>query len=201
MNTDSTSRFTICPADKTQVDDLANLVVMAGDGLPLLTWEPMREAGETAMDVGRRRAARIEGAFSYRNADVAIRHGKVLSAIVSYPLVDATLPESLDEIPPVFRPLVALESEAVPSWYINVLASYPEVRREGAASALLVEVEARARREGFNRLSLITSDVNPARSLYEKHGFSEVDRAPMVKDGLKYAGYEWILMTKYTGQA
>jgi len=196
MNTDSTSRFTVCPADKTQVDDLANLVVMAGDGLPLLTWDAMREADETAMDVGRRRAARTEGAFSYRNADVVKRDDKVLSAIVSYPLLDATLPESLDEIPPVFRPLVELESKAVPSWYINVLASYPDVRRQGAASALLTEVETRARGEGFSRLSLITADVNPARSLYEKHGFSEVDRAAMVKDGLDFAGQEWVLMTK-----
>ena len=196
MNIHDRPRFTVCPAHKGEAGDLANLVVMAGDGLPLVTWESMREAGETAMDVGRRRAERTDGAFSYRNADVAIRHGRVLSAIVSYPLVDAALPDSLDEIPPVFRPLVELENKAVPSWYINVLASYPDVRRQGAASALLTEAETRARSEGFNVLSRITTDVNPARNLYEKHGFCEVERAPMVKDGLNYAGQEWVLMTK-----
>ncbi|HEX6094114.1 MAG TPA: hypothetical protein VFZ07_12215, partial [Dongiaceae bacterium] len=47
---------------------LAELVNYAGEGLPLYLWGKMAAAGESAWDVGRRRAARDEGSFSYRNA-------------------------------------------------------------------------------------------------------------------------------------
>ena len=192
-------QFTICPAHKDEAGDLANLVVMAGDGLPLHTWEAMLEDGETAMDVGRRRAARTEGAFSYMNADVAIRHGRVLSAIVSYPMTSDSVPAPSDDVPPVFQPLVDLENQVIGSWYVNILASYPEARRQGAASALLCEVESRAVAAGYETLSLIVSDTNPARKLYENHGFGEVSRAKKINGPLKIAGQDWILMVKNIG--
>src|SRR5262245_41533083 len=55
------------------IDDaplLAELVNYAGEGLPLYLWSRMTEPGESAWDVGRRRAAREEGSFSYRNATI-----------------------------------------------------------------------------------------------------------------------------------
>ena len=49
--------------------DLARLVDLAGEGLPSYLWARMAEPGEDAFAVGeRRRAARDEGAFSWRNA-------------------------------------------------------------------------------------------------------------------------------------
>ena len=61
---------------------LAELIDLAGEGLPLYLWERMAEPGETAWDVGRRRARRESGAFSYRNAVVAERHGKTAGCLV-----------------------------------------------------------------------------------------------------------------------
>jgi hypothetical protein len=44
------------------------------------TWGKMAEAGQTAWDVGRIRAARDDGAFSWRNAVVAEQDGTVAPA-------------------------------------------------------------------------------------------------------------------------
>ncbi len=199
MNHRNRNRFSIRPATAEDASDLANLVAIAGDGLPLVVWETMREHGETAMDVGRRRAARPEGSFSYVNADVAVIGTDIASAIVSYPLPPDMAPEPVDDVPPIFQPLVALENAVIASWYINVLATYPDHRRTGTATALLAHVEERARQAGYQRLSLITGDINPALDFYGRLGFGEMERAKIVKDGWDYAGANWVLMTKPIG--
>jgi hypothetical protein len=55
---------------------LAELVNHAGEGMPLYLWGKMAEPGESAWDVGRRRAAREEGSFSYRNAIMIDHEGE-----------------------------------------------------------------------------------------------------------------------------
>lgn len=59
------------PATRDDAPALAELVNFAGEGLPVYLWEKSKEPGETVWDVGRRRAEREEGNFSYRNALVA----------------------------------------------------------------------------------------------------------------------------------
>lgn len=196
MNIHDRDRFTVCPAHVGESGDLENLVAIAGDGLPLHTWDALIETGDSAMDVGQCCAVRSESAFSYHNADVALRHDRVLSAIISYPMKPLNLPAPSTGIPPIFQPIVALENQAIGSWYINILVSYPDARRQGAASALLAEVQNRALEAGYTTLSLIVSNVNPAQKFYEKQGFNEADRALMAKDGQDNAGQEWVLMTK-----
>jgi hypothetical protein len=68
---------------------LAQLVNCAGEGLPLYLWGNMAEPGESAWEVGRRRAQREAGSFSYRNAVVVEADGRVVAALVGYPLPDA----------------------------------------------------------------------------------------------------------------
>jgi hypothetical protein len=51
------------PFRRATIDDapvLAELVNYAGEGMPLYLWGKMAQPGETAWDVGRRRAARLE---------------------------------------------------------------------------------------------------------------------------------------------
>jgi GNAT superfamily N-acetyltransferase len=55
-------------AEQADASLLAELVNYAGEGLPHYLWGKLTRAGETAWDVGRRRAAREDGSFSYRNA-------------------------------------------------------------------------------------------------------------------------------------
>ena len=53
-----TERARVARARKEDAAALARLIMIAGEGLPLLIWEGMRQPGESAMDVGARRAAR-----------------------------------------------------------------------------------------------------------------------------------------------
>lgn len=189
-------RFQPEPAALQDAPALARLVVMAGHGMPLLVWETMREDGEDVWDVGARRAAREEGDFSYRKAHVIREDGAVIAALVGYPLAEEVGAADLATLPAMFRPLVELENRAVPSWYVNVLATFPQARGQGAARALLADAEVRARAMGQTRMSIITSDDNPALQLYERVGYRQVTRLPVVKDGWESGSREWILLIK-----
>ena len=48
-------------------------------------------------------------------------------------------------------------------------------RNQGIGGALLDHVEAEARTGGYARMSLTTTTINPARRLYERHGFHVVE--------------------------
>lgn len=198
-NLDKRADLSIRPARTADAGDLAELVVMAGHGLPLVAWEARREAGETVMDVGRRSTAQPQGGFSFTNADLAIIDGEVAAAIICYPLPPDREPVRLDDVPPMFRPLEALENRAVPSWYVNVLATYEQHRRKGVATALLDHVAARASAAGYDRLSVITGDANPALHYYRGIGFEEAARDDIVKQGWEHDSREWVLMLKPLG--
>jgi len=188
--------FTICPASADEADDLANFAVMASDGLTLATWEDMREGNQTAMQVGASRAARKEGGFSYRNADIALQNNRVIAGIISYPQKPDCNSVAPDDVPPFFRPLLALEARAIPSWYINILATYDLFRGQGAASGLIGDVSERAKSAGFRHLSLIVGNNNPAFRLYDSLGFYEAAREAVVKGPFEDRDTFWILMKK-----
>jgi ribosomal protein S18 acetylase RimI-like enzyme len=181
------------PARREDAPDLARLVDLAGEGLPRFVWAGMAEPGEDAWAVGARRASRDEGAFSWRNATVAEVGGALAGCLVGYPIGDR--PEPLDEVPPMFRPLQALENRALGSYYVNVLATFPEHRRQGVARALMAEAD---RLGGMRAMSLIVADRNgPARRLYEGVGYTERGREPIVEEGGWHcASDDWVLMMK-----
>jgi ribosomal protein S18 acetylase RimI-like enzyme len=175
---------------------LAELVNHAGEGLPLYLWERMAEPGETAWQVGRRRAARDEGAFSYRNAVLIEHDGMVAGSLIGYGIPEA--PEAIpDDIPAMFRPLQELENLAPGTWYVNVLAVLPEFRNLGLGGKLLALAEELGRAEGKHGLSIIVSDANTgARRLYERKGYRFVDQRPIVKDDWENPGENWVLLVK-----
>ena len=92
-------------------------------------------------EFGRSRAAREEGNFSYKNATVAEVDGEVVACLVDYPLDDPYDTGDLNDLPEVVRPLVELESKAPGSWYINVVAAFPEFRGQGIGARLLALAE------------------------------------------------------------
>jgi ribosomal protein S18 acetylase RimI-like enzyme len=55
------------------------------------------------------------------------------------------------------------------------IAVVPSKRGHGIGDELLQELIAKAREAGYARLSLSVEPGNPARKLYERHGFSVVD--------------------------
>lgn len=150
------------PFRPAAIDDapvLAELVNDAGEGLPLYLWGKMAERGETAWDVGRRRAARDEGSFSYRNAVVIEHDGQCAGCVIGYEIPDRPGPIP-DDMPRMFVPLQELENLAPATWYVNVLAVRPGFRGRGFGTRLLALADERAGSLGKGGMSVIVSDAN-----------------------------------------
>ena len=183
-------------ATRDDAHPLAELINFAGEGLPLYLWERMAEPGETVWDVGRRRARREEGSFSFRNAVVAEHDGSVAALMIGYRLSDKPEPIG-DDMPAMFVPLQELENLAPGTWYLNVLATYPEHRGKGFGAKLIGVAEDRAAETAARGTSIIVSDGNPgAWRLYERCGYHERARRPMVKDNWENPGENWVLLVK-----
>lgn len=183
-----------------RIDDaaaLATLVNYAGEGLPLYLWQKMAENGESGWDVGRRRAQRENGAFSYRNAYVAEVDGACAGCLIGYAQPQVPEPIDYDAMPPMFVPLQELENLAPDSWYVNVLAVVPEYRKRGIGRQLLEIADKIGADEGKSGMSVIVSDANTgARRLYESCGYRELATRPMVKEDWVNEGNNWVLLTK-----
>ncbi len=176
---------------------MAELVNMAGEGLPLYLWSEIAEAGEDPWEVGRRRAAREEGSFSYKNTIVLEADGHVVASLVGYPLSDEPEPIDTEKMPAMFVPLQELENLAPGTWYVNVLATYPEHRGKGYGAKLLEVADGIAAEAGLRGLSIIVSDGNAgARRLYARSGYQEIASRPMVKEDWESRGANWVLLVK-----
>ena len=179
--------------------ELAELINFAGEGLPLYLWQQAAAPGEDPWKIGRGRAARETGSFSYRNAVIAEAGGKVLGALIGYPVPDEPDAIDIESTPPMFVPLLELENLAAGTWYVNAVAAYPDARGLGVGSKLMQWAEVRASELGLQGVSLIVSDANPgARRLYERLGYAEVARRPMVTEHWETEGRNWVLMIKRT---
>ena len=183
------------PATKEDAGVLAELVNHAGEGMPLYLWGKLAGPGETAWDVGRARAGREHGSFSYRNATIIEREGEAAGCLIGYAIADAPLALAPDT-PAMFRPLQELENLAPGTWYVNVLAVLPAFRNAGLGTELLRLADRTGRELGSRGLSLIVSDANTgARRLYERTGYRETATRPMVKEGWINEGQNWVLLT------
>lgn len=182
-----------------RIDDaavLAELVNYAGEGLPLYLWGKLTAAGETAWDVGRQRAARETGSFSYRNATIIEHAGHAAGTLIGYAIPKVVEPMPSD-MPAMFVPLQELENLAPGTWYVNVLAVLPLYRSLGLGTEMLRLADNVGREKGCRGMSVIVSDANRgARRLYERLGYAETAKRPMVKEGWVNDGTEWVLMTK-----
>lgn len=183
-------------ARPSDADHLVRFINMAADNLPLHFWKKSAAPGVDPIAYGRERAARDAGSFSYRNAWLAEVEGQVAACLLGYPTADA--PEPIDPgTPAIFVPLLELEALAPGSWYLNVLATYPQFRGRGLGSALLAKAEAVTRSAGRSSISLIAEDTHQdALRLYRAKGFTEIARRPVVKDDWPVEAREWILFLK-----
>jgi ribosomal protein S18 acetylase RimI-like enzyme len=125
---------------------------------------------------------------------VAEIDGRVAAVAAAFPVDEAVargsafLRLTLRSIPPWRWPstlwLYWAGARAAPSppgesFYIDALATDPELRRRGAARALLQAIEERARKQGLPAVALDTGlDNKAARALYAGAGFEEVAYRP-----------------------
>ncbi|MEM8958630.1 MAG: GNAT family N-acetyltransferase [Pseudomonadota bacterium] len=180
-------------ATESDAAALAELVNFAGEGLPVHLWTDLAEDGEDPWEVGRLRQAEkaTEGQI------VVADYGQgAVASLTGYTIGSEPIPIGPD-FPPLFRPLQELENQALDSWYVNVLACYPENRGQGLGTALLGIAERIAAEAGLDRASVIVADTNlGARRLYERQGYRETAATPCVKDGWDTATENWVLVIK-----
>lgn len=170
---------------------------MAGEGLPFYVWSKMAAPGQSPWDVGRQRAMRETGSFSYRNAIVREEAGEIVACLIAYGLKDDPASSNHSQIPPMFAPLQQLEDMAAGTWYVNVVATYPGHRGRGHGQALMAVAENAARKAGYRGLSLVVADANvTARRLYEGLGYAEEAQLPMEKEDWQHPGSNWVLYLK-----
>jgi ribosomal protein S18 acetylase RimI-like enzyme len=185
------------PAAKTDASALAVLVDIAGEGMPAYMWSRLASPGQSLLELGRERAQRDSGGFSWRNAVVAEIGGEVAACLVGYRLADPYDLGALTDMPPLVQPLVKLEARAPGSWYVNVLATLTEFRRLGIGAKLLDIAESKGREAGAPSLSVIVGSWNEtATRLYRRTGYAGRASEPAIPfPGSPHRG-DWVLMVK-----
>ena len=184
------------PATPADAADMARLVDLASEGMVRRFWAEMAEPGEDVFAVGARRAARDEGAFSWRNAAIAELGGAVAGLLVGYRIGDA--PEPVDEAPAMVR--AARRARERGARQPGTSTCWRPMRRTAAAASATALLRQATRLAEGTALSLIVADGNAtARRLYEGFGFVEAERRPIVKDGWESASREWVLMLRPAG--
>ena len=153
---------------------LAELIGIAGAGIPQWLWSTMIQPGESELDVGEQRARRTTGGFSWTNAMVATHGDATIGMILGYPI--GADDSDLAALPPILRPFVELERLVPGSWYINAFAIYEPWRSRGVGSRLLDATRARARAAGCQQISVQTFSATPrSEAFYLRHDFCRVD--------------------------
>lgn len=176
---------------------LAELMDIAGEGIPMYLWPESAGRDGDPLEFGAGAVSGTEGGFSYVNAHVAEIGDEVVGMLLGYRLPDPHDVEPLSEAPAVVRPLLELEALAPGSWYVNAVAADPAWRGRGVGSALMQRAEEAAAGSGADSLSLIVAEENRgARWLYDRLGFADLARRPLLPwSGCRHSG-DWVLMTK-----
>ena len=89
----------IRPASKADAKYLAELINLAGEGIPYFLWQKAAEASESPLDVGIKRASRDTGDFSYRNVMIAEDNHEICGMILSYAIPEQYDLSSINELP------------------------------------------------------------------------------------------------------
>ena len=190
-------RSTFRPAAKADASALAVLVDIAGEGLPAYLWSTLKAPGNrssrsaASAPHGRRAASPTAMPWSPRSM---ARSPPASSATGStIPTISVTSKQSL----PLVRPLVLLEAKAPGSWYVNVLATFPEFRRQGSAWRCSASPRQKAREAGAPALSVIVAGENVrAARLYAAAGYEARAAEPIFAfPGCPHGG-DWLLMVK-----
>ncbi|MEM9045416.1 MAG: GNAT family N-acetyltransferase [Pseudomonadota bacterium] len=180
-------------ANEADAHELADLVNFAGEGMPYYLWTGLAEGDQDPWEIGRARQAEKAGDGQI----VVVDHGNgAVASLTGYKIGMAPI-EISEDFPALFRPLQELENQALGSWYVNVLACYPEHRGQGLGSRLLDLADDIARAKNISRMSVIVASANTgARRLYERKGYGELARAPCVKEDWETESEDWVLLVK-----
>ena len=198
---DDETRFR--PARRDDCARIAELYSISSDGVADYIWRKLAGPGEDPLEVGARRYAREDTAFSYKNCVVAEKGGEVVGMLVAFPMEPAepdASGEPEEEVDPVLRPYGELQRPG--SYYVCGMALFPEHRGRGLGARMLEIARQQARERGFEELSLIVFEQNAgAKRLYERHGYKEVDRRTVVPHELiRHTGDALLMVAVVRGE-
>jgi ribosomal protein S18 acetylase RimI-like enzyme len=180
------------PADARAI---AELIDVAGKGIPSLLWEDEAAEGETPLDVGTRLIGRSGYSLSFENAVVGEDGTRITSLLLG--CVDNTDATDLADAPEIVHPLIRLHRHAPRRWHVHALAVRPEYRRHELGTRLLRITDALAFDDGLTETSLTVAENNEgARRLYDREGYREVAREPVVPHSRLNVTGNWLLMTR-----
>lgn len=185
---------------KATVDDcyaIAELALIAGEGIPAYFWG---QTGDTDQDIirnGARNAASETDNFSYRNVHLAVMDSEISGMLLAYRLPDATETGDCADLPAFIRPLIELEQCVPGSFYINMLAAYPQYRNLGIGTALMSIVDQLALKAACKIISVEVFEQNRgALRLYQRLGFNTLEHRKVVPHPCHPYTGDIILLTK-----
>lgn len=182
------------PAKKSDCRAIASLYSISSDGVADYIWTQLAGPGENILDVGQRRYEREDSVFSYRSCTVAVLDGEIIGMLVAFPMhVDRDAAnENADA---VLAPYSVLEEDN--SYYICGMAFFPPYRGYGLGTRFLQLAEEQARERKLPKMSLIVFEQNAgAKRLYERQGYREIARQPVVPHPLIHYTGDALLMVK-----
>lgn len=177
MNTPS-----LRPARRDDARALAELVQVAGAGIPTTyLWALDAAPEEQAADIGERLVADDRGPLSYRNVVLVQSRagGEVIGLMLGYVLSrpDASRAGAGPELTGLLEPILALEGEAIGSYYVRFLAVREDWKGAGVDRLLFDAADERAVERGADTLSAIAYEQDrDAVTALQRDGFGIVDR-------------------------
>ncbi|KPK12335.1 MAG: hypothetical protein AMJ68_02270 [Acidithiobacillales bacterium SG8_45] len=174
---------------------LAELALIAGEGIPAFFWEQSKENEQDILAVGARNLESESENFSYKNAHVATIEGNIAGMLLAYRLPSKEEAENLYDYPEFIRPLIELEQCVPDSFYINMLASYPQYRNKGIGTALMSTVNKLAQNANCQTVSVEVFGQNEgALRLYQRLGYHIVESRDVIPHPChKYTGKIFLL--------
>ncbi len=182
------------PARKSDCGTIASLYSISSDGVADYIWTQLAGPGDNILDVGQRRYEREDGVFSYRSCTVAVLKDEIIGMLVAFPM-HVTGDAADENADPVLAPYSVLEEDN--SYYICGMAFFPPYRGHGLGTRFLELAEKQARERSLPKMSLIVFEQNAgAKRLYQRQGYREVARQPVVPHPLIHYTGDALLMVK-----
>ena len=161
---------------------IAELALIAGDGIPAFFWEQSRAKGQQVIDVGIQNLRSESANFSYKNVHVAELDNEVAGMILAYRLPDKENADKPDDYPEFLQPMIELENCVSGTFYINMIATYPKYRNMSIGTTLMRLADGLAERAGCDLLSVQVFEQNSrAMRLYRRLGYNPVETRPVIE--------------------
>ena len=196
------SDITLRAAQDKDAPALAELAIMAAHGVMNLLYEGLIPGHSVAEAIIERRLRNPASFCALRHWCVAEdAQGQVLGGLNSLPNVElaksvsdpAIGPDRLEPLTKLFE----LDPFLADTYYVNMIAVFPQHRRSGAGRALMLKAERLARQSGLRAIGLTTFEADAGLIVfYSKLGFTIRERRSIPPHPMFEFSGNWVLMIR-----